>query len=143
MDPPPQANVLNTMYQLWVLGALGTRCGFVSVETVRYLARLPIGSVCFSVCLIYVGLCFFDLLKLSLRVLTNPRSLSPTLLEIADDQGALSPMGRKMVEFPLDPPLSKMLIMAEELGCTAEILVRELRELRTTRLPMRLCSQCV
>jgi len=22
MDPPPQANILNSMYQLWVLGAL-------------------------------------------------------------------------------------------------------------------------
>ena len=30
--------------------------------------------------------------------------------------------GRKMVEFPLDPPLSKMLLISEELGCTAEIL---------------------
>jgi len=28
-----------------------------------------------------------------------------------------------MVEFPLDPSLSKMLIIAEELGCTAEIVV--------------------
>ena len=33
--------------------------------------------------------------------------------------------GRKMVEFPLDPSLSKMMIMAEELGCTSEIVVRE------------------
>jgi len=31
-------------------------------------------------------------------------------------------MGRKMVEFPLDPPLSKMLLAAEALGCTSEIL---------------------
>ena len=28
-----------------------------------------------------------------------------------------------MVEFPLDPPLAKMLIYAEELGCTNEILI--------------------
>jgi len=40
MDPPPQDNILNSMYQLWVLGAL-------------------------------------------------------------DNIGALTPMGRKMVEFPL------------------------------------------
>ena len=31
-------------------------------------------------------------------------------------------MGRKMVEFPLDPPLSKMLIIGEQEGCSAEIL---------------------
>jgi len=61
MGPPPQDNILNSMYQLWVLGAL-------------------------------------------------------------DDTAGLTPMGRKMVEFPLDPPLSKMLIKSEELGCTAEIL---------------------
>ena len=62
MDPPPQDNILNSMYQLWILGAL-------------------------------------------------------------DNTGSLSPLGRKMVEFPLDPPLAKMLIFAGELGCTAEILI--------------------
>mmetsp|Transcript_8703 Transcript_8703/g.11371 ORF Transcript_8703/g.11371 Transcript_8703/m.11371 type:complete len:357 (+) Transcript_8703:1-1071(+) len=62
MDPPPQDTIINSMYQLWVLGAL-------------------------------------------------------------DNTGALSPLGRKMVEFPLDPPLAKMLIYAENLGCTAEVLI--------------------
>jgi pre-mRNA-splicing factor ATP-dependent RNA helicase DHX38/PRP16 len=62
MDPPPQENIMNSMYQLWVLGAL-------------------------------------------------------------DNTGALTPLGRKMVEFPLDPPLAKMLIFAESLGCTYEILI--------------------
>lgn len=52
MDPPPQDNILNSMYQLWVLGAL-------------------------------------------------------------DNTGCLTELGRKMVEFPLDPPLSKMLIISE------------------------------
>eukprot|EP01135_Chromosphaera_perkinsii_P002554 Nk52_evm70s224 gene=Nk52_evmTU70s224 len=61
MDPPPQDNILNSMYQLWILGAL-------------------------------------------------------------DNTGKLTALGRKMVEFPLDPPLSKMLIKAEELECTAEIV---------------------
>ena len=61
MDPPPQENILNSMYQLWILGAL-------------------------------------------------------------DNTGSLTTLGRKMVEFPLDPPLSKMLIIAEELGCSAELL---------------------
>jgi len=60
MDPQPQDNILNSMYQLWVLGAL-------------------------------------------------------------DNLGGLTPLGRKMVEFPLDPPLSKMLIAAEDLGCSREI----------------------
>lgn len=61
MDPPPQDNILNSMYQLWILGAL-------------------------------------------------------------DNTGQLTDVGKKMVEFPLDPPLSKMLIEAEKYGCTSEIL---------------------
>jgi pre-mRNA-splicing factor ATP-dependent RNA helicase DHX38/PRP16 len=40
-----------------------------------------------------------------------------------DNTGKLTPLGRKMVEFPLDPPLSKMMIISEDFGCTAEILV--------------------
>ena len=61
LDPPPRDNLLNSMYQLWVLGAL-------------------------------------------------------------DNTGNLTPIGRKMVELPLDPPLAKMLIFSEKLGCTSEIL---------------------
>ena len=61
MDPPPQENITNSMYQLWILGAL-----------------------------------------------TNV--------------GALSDIGDKMVEYPLDPYLQKMMVMAEKLNCTAEIV---------------------
>ena len=61
MDPPPQDTILNSMYQLWILGAL-------------------------------------------------------------DDIGDLTRVGRKMVEFPLDPSLAKMLIMSEQLECSAEVL---------------------
>jgi pre-mRNA-splicing factor ATP-dependent RNA helicase DHX38/PRP16 len=61
MDPPPQDTILNSMYQLWIIGAL-------------------------------------------------------------DNLGELTELGRKMAEFPLDPPLAKMLITAEEYGCTEEVL---------------------
>ena len=61
MDPPPQDNMLNSMYQLWVLGAL-------------------------------------------------------------DNTGELTELGRKMVELPLDPPLSKMVVMSEQFSCSEEIL---------------------
>jgi len=44
------------------------------------------------------------------------------MLEALDNTGALTPLGRKMVEFPLDPPLSKILIMSEKFGCSAEII---------------------
>uniref|UniRef100_A0A0R3RPC4 RNA helicase n=1 Tax=Elaeophora elaphi TaxID=1147741 RepID=A0A0R3RPC4_9BILA len=61
MDAPPQDNMLNSMYQLWTLGAL-------------------------------------------------------------DNIGRLTDLGRKMVEFPLDPTLSKMLIVSEGMGCSDEVL---------------------
>ncbi|CAN1263155.1 Pre-mRNA-splicing factor ATP-dependent RNA helicase DEAH7 [Linum perenne] len=61
MDPPPQDNILNSMYQLWVLGAL-------------------------------------------------------------NNVGGLTELGWKMVEFPLDPPLAKMLLMGDRLGCINEVL---------------------
>ncbi|XP_031561491.1 pre-mRNA-splicing factor ATP-dependent RNA helicase PRP16-like [Actinia tenebrosa] len=61
MDPPPQDNILNSMYQLWILGAL-------------------------------------------------------------DNTGALTPLGRQMVEFPLDPAMSKMLIVSVDMDCSDEVL---------------------
>ncbi|KAJ3693896.1 hypothetical protein LUZ60_009376 [Juncus effusus] len=61
MDPPPQENILNSMYQLWVLGAL-------------------------------------------------------------NNTGGLTEIGWKMVEFPLDPTLAKMLLMGEQLECLNEVL---------------------
>lgn len=61
MDPPPQANMLNSMYQLWVLGAL-------------------------------------------------------------DNVGNLTPIGRKMSEFPMEPSMAKMLIVSVDYKCSAEML---------------------
>ena len=39
-----------------------------------------------------------------------------------DDEGLLTRLGRKMAEFPLDPPLSKSLIASVDLGCSEEML---------------------
>jgi ATP-dependent RNA helicase DHX8/PRP22 len=39
-----------------------------------------------------------------------------------DEEGLLTRLGRKMAEFPLDPNLSKMLILSVDLGCSDEIL---------------------
>jgi pre-mRNA-splicing factor ATP-dependent RNA helicase DHX38/PRP16 len=61
MDPPPQANILNSMYQLWVLGAL-------------------------------------------------------------DNVGDLTPAGRKMSEFPMEPSMAKMLITSVDYKCSSEML---------------------
>ena len=38
-----------------------------------------------------------------------------------DEEGLLTRLGRKMAEFPLDPPLSKMLIASVDLSCSEEV----------------------
>ncbi|KAI0756399.1 P-loop containing nucleoside triphosphate hydrolase protein [Daedaleopsis nitida] len=43
-------------------------------------------------------------------------------LSALDDEGLLTRLGRKMADFPMDPPLAKMLIASVELGCSEEIL---------------------
>jgi len=45
------------------------------------------------------------------------------VLAALDNTGALTDMGKQMVEFPLDPPLSKMLLVGNELGCSSEVLI--------------------
>ena len=61
MDPPPQENIINSMYQLWVLGAL-------------------------------------------------------------DNIGDLTPLGRKMSDYPMEPSLAKMLLVSVDYKCGAEML---------------------
>ncbi|KAI1793231.1 P-loop containing nucleoside triphosphate hydrolase protein [Ganoderma leucocontextum] len=44
------------------------------------------------------------------------------LLGALDTRKALTPLGRKMAAFPLEPPLARALLASSELGCTAEVL---------------------
>ena len=43
-------------------------------------------------------------------------------LSALDSEGLLTKLGRKMADFPMEPPLAKMLIASVELGCSDEIL---------------------
>jgi pre-mRNA-splicing factor ATP-dependent RNA helicase DHX38/PRP16 len=43
------------------------------------------------------------------------------MLGALDDKGNLTETGKVMVEFPLDPPLSKILIVSSKYGCSSEI----------------------
>ncbi|KAF4612238.1 hypothetical protein D9613_004210 [Agrocybe pediades] len=43
-------------------------------------------------------------------------------LSALDDEGLLTRLGRKMADFPMEPPLAKMLIASVELQCSEEIL---------------------
>lgn len=43
-------------------------------------------------------------------------------LSALDDEGLLTRLGRQMADFPMDPPLAKMLIASVQLDCSEEIL---------------------
>jgi ATP-dependent RNA helicase DHX8/PRP22 len=43
-------------------------------------------------------------------------------LAALDDEGFLTRFGRRMAEFPLEPQLSKMLIISADMGCSDEVL---------------------
>ena len=45
------------------------------------------------------------------------------ILSALDNTGGMTDLGRQMVEFPLDPALSKMVIVSSQMGCSAELLV--------------------
>merc|ERR1719189_3522971 len=44
------------------------------------------------------------------------------MLGALDNVGRVTEMGLEMVQFPLDPPLSKMLIYSEKIGCSDEVM---------------------
>ena len=61
-----------------------------------------------------------------------------------DEEGMLTKLGRKMAEFPLDPPVSKMLIASVDLGCSEEILtivVRASSIIRQTTMTSRCATK--
>ncbi|CAH0694346.1 unnamed protein product [Spodoptera exigua] len=45
------------------------------------------------------------------------------ILGALDGTGALTPLGRQMAEFPLDPPQCHMLIVSAKMGCSVEVLI--------------------
>ncbi|UKJ88903.1 DEAD-box family helicase [Theileria orientalis] len=44
------------------------------------------------------------------------------ILNAIDELGQMTPIGNKMVQFPLEPPLSKIIITSIDLGCLDELL---------------------
>ena len=44
------------------------------------------------------------------------------LAEALDAEGALSPLGRKMVDFPLDPKLARVMLATAQYPCLDELL---------------------
>ena len=48
MDPPPKENLLNSMFQLWVLGALDNTGGLTPIGAPRHSFTYPPSSVVIS-----------------------------------------------------------------------------------------------
>ncbi|KAL4525206.1 hypothetical protein Ndes2526A_g07284 [Nannochloris sp. 'desiccata'] len=68
-----------------------------------------------------------DLLNFDFMDPPPPQTLVTALEQLynlgaLDEEGLLTRLGRKMAEFPLDPPVSKMLIASVDLGCSEEVL---------------------
>ncbi|GAB2291838.1 hypothetical protein Dimus_026089 [Dionaea muscipula] len=68
-----------------------------------------------------------DLLSFDFMDPPSPQALISAMdqlysLGALDEEGLLTKLGRKMAEFPLEPPLSKMLLASVDLGCSDEIL---------------------
>ncbi|CAN7032545.1 unnamed protein product [Brassica rapa subsp. trilocularis] len=68
-----------------------------------------------------------DLLSFDFMDPPQPQALISAMEQLyslgaLDEEGLLTNLGRKMAEFPLEPPLSKMLLASVDLGCSDEIL---------------------
>ncbi|KAK4483666.1 hypothetical protein RD792_010867 [Penstemon davidsonii] len=68
-----------------------------------------------------------DLLSFDFMDPPSPQALISAMEQLyslgaLDEEGLLTKLGRKMAEFPLDPPLSKMLLASVDLDCSDEIL---------------------
>ncbi|KAI5980739.1 P-loop containing nucleoside triphosphate hydrolase protein [Pisolithus marmoratus] len=64
----------------------------------------------------------FDFMDLSPAPMMLTVLESLYALSALDDKGLLTHLGCKMADFPMEPPLMKMLITSIELGCSEEIL---------------------
>ncbi|KAL2928776.1 putative pre-mRNA-splicing factor ATP-dependent RNA helicase DEAH5 [Bienertia sinuspersici] len=68
-----------------------------------------------------------DLLTFDFMDPPSPQALLSAMEQLyslgaLDEEGFLTKLGRKMAEFPMEPPLSKMLLASVDLGCSDEIL---------------------
>ncbi|KAJ1991090.1 hypothetical protein H4R33_001493 [Dimargaris cristalligena] len=69
-----------------------------------------------------VNILDFDFMDAPSRETIHSAMYQLWILGALDNLGGLTPLGRKMVQFPLDPALCKMLLTADTLGCTAEVV---------------------
>ncbi|CAD6244696.1 unnamed protein product [Miscanthus lutarioriparius] len=89
----------------------------------RQIQRINLGSTVLNMKAMGIN----DLLSFDFMDPPAPQALISAMEQLyslgaLDEEGLLTKLGRKMAEFPLDPPLSKMLLASVDLGCSDEIL---------------------
>ncbi|CAK8569782.1 unnamed protein product [Lathyrus sativus] len=95
----------------------------MSPTSVPEIQRINLGMTTLSMKAMGIN----DLLSFDFMDPPSPQALISAMEQLyslgaLDEEGLLTKLGRKMAEFPLDPPLSKMLLASVDLGCSDEIL---------------------
>lgn len=95
----------------------------MSPTTVPEIQRINLGLTTLTLKAMGIN----DLLSFDFMDPPSPQALISAMEQLyslgaLDEEGLLTKLGRKMAEFPLEPPLSKMLLASVDLGCSDEIL---------------------
>ncbi|KAL0426885.1 UNVERIFIED_CONTAM: putative pre-splicing factor ATP-dependent RNA helicase DEAH5 [Sesamum latifolium] len=95
----------------------------MSPTTIPEIQRINLGMITLTMKAMGIN----DLLSFDFMDPPSPQALISAMEQLyslgaLDEEGLLTKLGRKMAEFPLDPPLSKMLLASVDLGCSDEIL---------------------
>ncbi|RZS19429.1 hypothetical protein BHM03_00051825 [Ensete ventricosum] len=95
----------------------------MSPTTIPEIQRINLGTTVLNMKAMGIN----DLLSFDFMDPPSPQALISAMEQLyslgaLDEEGLLTKLGRKMAEFPLEPPLSKMLLASVDLGCSEEIL---------------------
>lgn len=95
----------------------------MSPTSIPEIQRINLGTITLQMKAMGIN----DLLSFDFMDPPSPQALISAMEQLyslgaLDEEGLLTKLGRKMAEFPLDPPLSKMLLASVDLGCSDEIL---------------------
>ncbi|KAF7151906.1 hypothetical protein RHSIM_Rhsim02G0021600 [Rhododendron simsii] len=107
-------------YRLYTESAFHNEMSPASVPEIQ---RINLGMITLTMKAMGIN----DLLSFDFMDPPSPQALISAMEQLyslgaLDEEGLLTKLGRKMAEFPLDPPLSKMLLASVDLGCSDEIL---------------------
>ncbi|XP_059633114.1 probable pre-mRNA-splicing factor ATP-dependent RNA helicase DEAH5 [Cornus florida] len=107
-------------YRLYTESAFHNEMSPTSIPEIQ---RINLGSTTLNMKAMGIN----DLLSFDFMDPPSPQALISAMEQLyslgaLDEEGLLTKLGRKMAEFPLDPPLSKMLLASVDLGCSDEIL---------------------